>query len=376
MNRTRYAILLPLLGLLGSCNLFFPEDTEPVIDYSSRLLEISDIVDLATRDFRVRETQVYGATGALSGRFVQSYDADGLSNEVNVYSVDDEGNSLLTERQVITRDPGTGLETLNESYDADEARQAWSQTSYHATLTESYVLWQLWVWDPGTEADLLQSERRATYLTSQADPDLEGKARTEQLFSRDTEGVLKLTSESAFWYDSDGRLLSRLDHVLRGTDDVDEAVLPEGVDERYFYTAYSRNPQDYVFSKIQYLYEDAGIPRGGDLSFTVTAANPDPFAYTIDNGGVKYQVGMEISDYDGQGNLVRETVYSFGELQEIRTYAWLEPGFETERARYVNGGTVLDEKVVTRYRVEDIGGVECWVREAFTYYTDDREEQS
>ena len=373
MKRTLRAAVM-LLGLLGACDLV-PPGEEAYIDYSSRVVDISDVLDLAARDFRLRETQVYGSTGKLGGRFVQGYDAEGLNNEVHVYAVDDEGNSVLTEHQVITRDPATDMETLNESFDSDDVRQSWAATTYHAPpLDTAYVLWQLWVWDPGTEADILQSERRATYLTAQADPDLEGRLRTVQLFSRDSEGVMKLTSESAFWYDAAGLLLAQLDHVLRGTDDVDEAVLPEGVDERYFYSAYSRNPQDQVFSKIQYLYEDALIPRDADLSFTLTPANPDPLAYSIDNDGVRYQVGMEISDYDGQGNLVRETVYSFGEIQEVRTYAWLEPGFETERARYVNGGTVLDEKVVTRYRVEDIGGAECWVKEAFTYYTDDRED--
>jgi hypothetical protein len=381
--RVAASLAAPLLvGALSACAIVSPGGTSTYIGYSTRVVETYTILNLDKREFRLKETQVYGSTGKLGGRFVQVY-AGGLNTEINIYAVDEQGTSTLSEHQVITYTTKTNsagnpeqVVALNESFDSDNVRRSYFEVTYHASLQTSYALWQLRTRkDDGT--DVVQDERKATYYTTGAgvDSDWVGKLRTEQFYSYDANGAnKKLTKESAFWYDADGRLLSQLDHVIRGTDVSTDAVLPAGVDDRYLYSSYSRNAQDYIFSRIQYLYEAptaSPIPKQADLSFTVTDANPDPFAYNINADAVKYQVGMEISDYDGLGNLVQETVYSFGTRQEVRTYAYLEPGFETERARYVNGGTVLDQKVVTRYRVEKIGGTDHWIKETFTYNTDD-----
>lgn len=355
-----------------------PEE-EAVIDYHSRTVDyLTSVGSGAASRVDLERTKIFDNTGYQVGEIVQTYDADGLNTRTDVYGVDVNGTKNLHEYYLNTYDSvdypaGTTAYRLikSETFDSGGTRQAWSSYAYHAAFQDSLTEKTDYVLDG--EADKKVGYQLRTYLTDTVNTDKNGKYRTDQVYSYDTDGVtLKLKKETAAWYDDDGTLTSELYHVVRGS--TTDTVLPNGAaDEAYYYVTYSRSEQGLVYLKSSYVYyHDAAEvlvwDDGPDGSFSVIPANNDPFAYALEFSRIKNQYDLIISDYDGEGNLLVQTLYVFGVIQNRTTYGYNDNNDMVERSRYGNGGIILEEKVVVRFREEEIDGVTYTIRETFTYY--------
>ncbi len=368
-------ILCVLFLFLPGCRLQETEEIE-VIDYDTRTIEYwTDIDSGDAEELQPVRIKIYDSTGYQIGEFVDTYGDNQLKTRTDVYDVSRDGVKTLKEYFVFTYDTvnynGEDIFRLikGETFDPDDVRRLYYDQTYDANILDSYAERVTWAYEDGS--DVKKSIRIRTYIKD-VDPDLNGKYRTEQFYDYDTDqSTLILRKEYAAWHNGDGEITKELYHVKRGSQT--EQVLPDVTgDESYFYVTYSRDTGGNVYLQNNFIYTDTGtdtdLDSGGDGSFNIPDRNlDDPFAFNPDPAGVEDQVDMLLTERDAEGNIESETLYSFGAVQEKTIYTYDSENRMTKKARYTQGGQVLDESTEIRYRDEYIDGTYYLVREVFTY---------
>lgn len=302
---------------------------------------------------------------------------DGVKTITNIYLFDSGGNkpSSPSEKIVYTyldaadcdsdgdgTDDVFGLRRIStiERFNSEGTKTGVDIVSYDANVTIAYSVIKTYAAEAGT--DVLQTEQRASYYNIPAGsspPDYNGNIRTEKKFSYDDTDGYSLQKETAFWYESDGIISHELNHVFRGEDNTEEL---------YLYKPYSYTEEGNVYLISDYTYNDAVLSAGADGSaFSVTPADDNPFGYSIDYDSIGIQKNMSLFDYNDRGLVSRETLYTQGFVQEVRTYSYNDQDELVNQTRYISGGNVLEEKIVIRFREETIGGRNYTLKEIITY---------
>ncbi len=361
------AIFMAALGI--SCDTGAPLSLVP---YSSRVTEFYPYIepDLAASnsDFNV----VYDSTGVAKGRFEMSYDADGLLVRTDVYQYDETDPSIRTllGYYLYTYD-GNGNITLGEAFSAANERGEYYEIAYNGD--GNYVSIIDWV---NSESGFLRTNAHYVFWLDA------NRYWLEQFYKYDAAGaVASLLREYQAYYDSGNRLINEIYHVIRESDgDPNSTILPSGSNEGYFYVQYSDNAEGLTYLQTDSWY---GNPTVSPFIPTDLGASNRPAfnivtPYPINPSFIGNNMNLLLTDYNLDGNWVKDSHFMQGSLQEIITYRWLDSSRITETSRYVNGGKALNQRDAVRYFDILVDGKLYAAVETTTYYlgTDPNSETS
>jgi hypothetical protein len=373
--RTRSVLCFCFAALVTGCSLTGPESaTLEQIDYFTRELEyyldVDDDPETEQRELVLKKE--FNSSKVQTKETEHGFE-DGIKTVTNTYIFDGSGAkpAVPSEQTVYTYldaadcdSDGDGVNDVSalrristiERFAANGEKTGIDSVTYDGNVTTAYSVIKTYRTDG--ETDVLESEQRATYYKN-TDPDYNGSIRTEKKFSYDETDGYSLQKETAFWYEDDGSISHELDHVFRGDDNAEEL---------YLYKPYSYTEDGKVYLISDYSYDDAGLSAGADGSaYGVTPADDDPYPYSIDYDSIGIQKNMTLFDYNDRGLVKRETLYTQGFVQEVRTYAYNDQDELVNKTRYISGGNVLEEKIVIRFREETIGGSQYLLKEIITY---------
>ena len=368
---SKLACIVLCIGII-SCALPTEEEENTLADYHNRVLEFSRELDDDTETAELIITKVYDGTKKQTIEVVNTYNENGVKVLSETFDCDENGKKpeipiQYTEYTYYEDGDHDGKLHLADTFDSEGTKVAYREITYNTDETykssTDYIL---------GEEDFVEDRKEEKYFYGTGEP-FEGELRVEKFFNYDTdETVWELKKETAYWYEEaesgeGARISHKLNHSFRGENSEEEV---------YFYKPYSYTGGDNVYleSDFEYNVYDAddnfiaGFPRDGYSSFDATAGDADPFIYQIEYGLIGEQQNMVLFDFNERQLVAKETLYTFGSLQETRLYAYNADDNVISMSRYINKGQLLEEKIVMNYREETLEDGNTYdVKETITY---------
>lgn len=332
------------------------------VPWSSKVVEFHPYGEAGESAWDPEFTIVYGPDGLPDGRFEMAYDAEGKPTRTDLYQYDEAGAQRSHMGYYLYTYDGSGRLIRGDACSPDDTIGEYYVVTYDGFGNYTSIIdWT--ATDTGFK-------RTYSHYVSWADP-AEGRYRLERYYKFDEAGAAEtLQREYQAYYDSAGRLMNEIYHVVRSTDgSVSGDILPSGSNEGYFYVQFSDNDQGLTFLQSDNWYGDpldpAGLPT--DLGTNRPAFNP-AVLYPVNPSFIGNNADILMTEYNADGNWVKDSFYMYGMLQEVVSYSWLDAWRISETSRYVNGGKTLDQRDSVRYKDAVVEGRSYATVETTTWY--------